>query len=412
MYAVILLMKRLTDAGALNLHPCKTPLWTGTLDISQLDPRALPLLDIQIWGHSSWNFSSTKNNSTSEPSGRVIGGAEILKECEKEFDEDGWQLSAVACIDVASIGLWMVSGPVMDVFTSNAATEEFFKSVVASSDLRYMPILSRGIIVKLSPPMHDITRLVIFGHVSPSPTTIASKDSMPQPRSFQTSAPQLRPKVSIKALPLNSSCRLGPYICHKRKRKRKSTICDSFSMSSNNSNDESHENKKAIFLDESVEDVSSAQKRNEKLEQLLRRRTRQESQSQWHSRDGSVSHDDSQQTEGQNIVAEVSLLGQQLNLSQQTRSPEPTGQSVPHCQSVDQLGKASSRNETSRTQSTLQRVLLSALRLRGISRQQLHAAKGEGEERDPDVEMDYKELYHHAYRAALFALVCSFSFRL
>ncbi|KAK9241632.1 hypothetical protein V1506DRAFT_550193 [Lipomyces tetrasporus] len=399
-------MKRLTDAGALNLHACKTQLWTGTLDISQLDPRALPLLDIQIWGHSRWNFSSAKNKGTSEPPGRVIGRAEILKECEKEIDGDGWQLSAVACIDVVSIGLWMVSGPAMDVFTSNAATEAFFKSVVASSDLRDTPILSRGIIVKLSPPMLDITSLVIFGHISPSPITIASKDSKPQTTSLQTSAPQLCTKVSISALPLNSSCRLGPYICHKRKGKHESAAFGhTFSISSNQSDDESYENKNAIFLDESVEDVSSAQKRNEKLEQLLRRRTRQESQSLLHSRDGSVSRDDSQQTlEGQNKVAEILLLGQQPNLSQQTRPPEMTRQSVHHCQSVGQLAKGISRNETSRTPLTLQRVLLSALRLRGISRQQLHAANGQGDECDPDAEIDYKELYHHVYRAALFAL--------
>ncbi|KAK9313436.1 hypothetical protein V1522DRAFT_393520 [Lipomyces starkeyi] len=403
-------MTGIKDASSQHIYARNKQIWTGALDISQLDPSAPSLEDLQIWG-----FSRSKSPS-SKKSGSVLsrgdsGIANVAKECETMFGADDMRLSAVTCIDVASIRLWMVSGPAMDVFTTNAVTEAFFKSVVASSDLRDSPTLSRGIIVNLSPPTQDITSLVIFGHVSPLPITTMTTtdiDTSTLPRRPQSSSPT-NAQVTMKALPLNASCRLHSFVRHKRKRVSPiSRAVASGSNSSDQSDNEAYENKNAVFLDASVEEMASAQKRNEKLEQLLQRRTtfkRQQLQSVWYSRSGSVPQDDSQQTlESQHIVAENSLLERQPSFSQQSSRPESMTQSVPLSQSSHDFAKDQSSNATSKTAMTLQRVLMSALRLRGISRPHSQAASGHGDLRDAPADVDYKELYHHTYRATLFAL--------
>ncbi|KAK9429425.1 hypothetical protein V1505DRAFT_374083 [Lipomyces doorenjongii] len=397
-------------AGSQHTHARNKQIWTGALDISQLDHSAPSLQDLQISGFSRSKFPSSKK-SGSVLSGGDSGTASVSKECATMFGGDDMRLSAVTCIDVASIRLWMVSGPAMEVFTTNAVTEAFFKSVVASSDLQDSPILSRGIIVKLSPPTRDITSLVIFGHVSSSPMTTMTTtdiDASMLPRRPQSSSPT-KAQVTIKALPLNASCRLHPYVRHKRKRASPiSRAVAAESKSSDQSDNEACDNKNAVFLGASVEEVASAQMRNEKLEQLLQRRTsfkRLQLQSVWYAGAGSVPQDDLQQTfESQHIVAENSLLGQQPTFSQQSSQPESTTQSVPPSQPSHHFANGPSSNATSKTSLTLQRVLMSALRLRGINRPHSQAASGQGDLGDADADVDYKELYHHAYRATLFAL--------
>ncbi|KAK9386879.1 hypothetical protein V1515DRAFT_603261 [Lipomyces mesembrius] len=401
-------MTGIKNASSQHTYARNKQIWTGALDISQLDPSAPSLQDVQISGFSRSKSSSSKKRG-SVLSGGDNGTANISKECATMFGGDDMRLSAVTCIDVASVRLWMVSGPAMEVFTTNAVTEAFFKSVFASSDLRDSPILSRGIIVKLSLPTQDITSLVIFGHVSSSPMTTMTTtdiDASTLPRRPQSSSPT-KAQVRIKALPLNASCLLHSYLHHKRKRASPiSRAVASGSKSSDQSDKEPYDNKNAVFLGASVEEVASAQKRNEKLEQLLQRRTsfkRQQLQSVWYAGAGSVPQDDLQQKfESQHIVEENSLLGQQPTFSQQSSQPEATTQSVLPSQPSHHFAKGPSSNATSKTALTLQRVLMSALRLRGISRPDSQAASGHGCDADADV--DYRELYHHAYRATLFAL--------
>ncbi|KAK9373711.1 uncharacterized protein V1513DRAFT_448428 [Lipomyces chichibuensis] len=394
-----------------NTYARNKQIWTGALDISRLDPSAPSLQDLQIWGFSRSKFPSSKESGSVLSSGGDRGTSNVSKECETKFGGDDMRLSAVTCIDVASIQLWMVSGPAMEVYTTNAVTEAFFKSVLASSNLRDSPNLSCGLIVKLSPPTEDITSLVIFGHVSSSPTTtmtttdIAASTIPKRPQSYSPTNAQ----VTIKALPLNASCRLRSYVRHKRKCMSPiSRAVASGYKSSDESDNEAYENKDAVFLDASVEEVASAQKRNEKLEQLLQRRTsfkRRRLQSVWYSRPGSVPQDDSQpRLESQDIVAENSLLEQQHSFSQQASLPESTTQSLELSQQSHHLAKGPSSNTTSKTALTLQRVLMSALRLRGISRPHSQAASGHGDLGDAGADVEYKELYHHAYRATLFAL--------
>ncbi|KAK9239034.1 hypothetical protein V1525DRAFT_399615 [Lipomyces kononenkoae] len=396
-------------------------LWKGVLDISQLDPSASSLKDLQIWGLPRRASPSYKTRRASALRRGAIKATEGSTEYEMAFAADGLRLSAVAYIDVASIRLWMVSGPPMEIFTTNAVTESFFQSVVASSSLPDASTLSRGIIVTLSPPDRNTSSLVIFGYVSPSPlgmrTTVDTDVSTHPAVGDSSSATKAVAfsKVTIKALPLNASCRLRSYVRHKRKRTLPVSVVRSVCKSSDDWDDEAYDydNIDGVFLDASVEEVASTQKRNERLDQLLRRRTsikQQQQQSACYTPAGSLTQPDSQgmfdsqHKDAEDSLFEDSLFEEQFGHSQQFSQAECLGPSVSLARSSQHYTNGLSSNSTLKTASTLQRVLLSALRLRGISRSVPQAASVLGDGSDPPVDSFYHQLFEHTYRATLFAL--------
>ncbi|KAK9371332.1 hypothetical protein V1509DRAFT_559373 [Lipomyces kononenkoae] len=394
-----------------HTHTRNNLLWNGVLDVSQLDPMVSSLKDLQIWGFSESTPTSYKTTGTSVLYRGAIGTTKVSTEYEKVFATDGLRLSAVTYIDVSSVRLWMVSGPAMHIFTTNAVTESFFRSVVASSRSEDASTLSRGIIVKLLPPDRNISTLLIFGNISPSlvsTMTTVDTDISSHPAEVDSSSAL---KVTIKAIPLNTSCRIRSYLRYKRKRTSQVPAIRMDAKSSDQWADQVHDNMDGVFLDASVEEVASTQKRNERLDQLLRRRTliKRKPPSAWYTPAGSLAHYDSRRTlDSQHKAAENSLLEEQLSSSHQISQPVCLVPSVPpaHQSSQHYTSNGMSSTSTLKTALTLQRVLLSALRLRGISRSlplpQAASILGEGS--NPEADSDYQELFQNTYQATLFAL--------
>ncbi|KAK9480453.1 hypothetical protein V1514DRAFT_365875 [Lipomyces japonicus] len=325
-------------------------LWQGSINVSSISSSTLQVDDVQFWSCKSSSSSATRDHSA--------GRQQELQEPQ--------QLIAVECVEVSDVALWMTSGIVMDVFTTNPETEaflmlQFMKSSVIKSDM-----VSRGLILKSYPIKNSITGFLIFAHVVTGTTSS---------------------RVLIKAITLRTHDRNVHNILLQRA--------------------SHHDLNRPTFLDLTVDDVnklSSAQCRDEKLDKVINSKKTLLKQKVSSLR---ASHDDHEPSRSRNSTEALPPL---RLLHAPTPKPEPVSRMLStdtvittavlsdheHSQQqvivkvedgVSNLQPGQDSAQETKNKTLIQRLALSALRLHGIDREN----------------NEFKQLYHYTYRATVFA---------
>ncbi|KAK9455592.1 hypothetical protein V1511DRAFT_498209 [Dipodascopsis uninucleata] len=309
-------------------------IWTGSIDSRFLGSGLASIEDVQIW-------SATKFKSN-------------------EIISPDATLSIAAYIDAGEIPLWTVSGPLLDIYSTLPETMIFMKRVFLNDISIEEGLGSRALIVDIFPKSTKITTLCFMCKLISRESNRAGLPTPPNSSSsnlssLNTSA-QMKYSASIVAIPLyipNNFTDIIPNF---------DTLGDLQFLS----------NIQGVFLDpsdEDIKDANNAMRRNEKLDQLLQRRTSMKLQ---------------QQNDNHKFQQRPSLSENNSNVINVIKIEDDSD-----TRDKSDLSYIDGQPQTRKSNIMLQRMVLAALRIRGIHREHV----------------EFKSLYHHTYKASVFALV-------
>lgn len=321
----------------------------------------------------------------------------------------GVSFEAICCIDPHKIPLWMVSGPSIAVYSQSDQTETFFRDLFHVDELLVSTgMVSRGLLLKAC-SKGNLDGIIVFGQIESDSQKVSSGDA-------EAASDEDVAKLSVSALPLFAAPHLTALLATKTE----------FSECQHMDSDENEIT--PVFLLPSKDDLNVLQstlKRDEKLENLTRRSNMRKLQFGVHSKQstalasfegspGPLEVDQRKKAarswSSDTQIVDGTAMQYGVLLNESTERDNTHHKIERHqreaTQDVQVMVKLEdpTKLETA-TEHMMQRLILAALRMRGLTRDRSRlAGENFGDRLEKDTE--FKQLYHQTYRAAFFALVC------